>query len=307
MIIMGALLFPNTAYAAENAAPPSVSASITGTTLRIEAIDGFYAVEAIFINEKRFNYRVDGVLNVDARDYAGDSERFSVYAIDYAGNRSNVVWLDNPNYTAPHVSSAPAVPRETAQQPEPSAAPPRQANPFTPDGQASVLDQADGADGKEFFTFTTPDGNVFHLIIDHQRNSNNIYFLNAVTEADLIALAEKTGTTISTSTSAIPTPQPAPPGNDAPDEPETVPEPETPPPPVKQNNNGTLIFVVIGVLAVGGAGYYLKIVKPKQKAKDSEDDEDNEVEDDSYADEMEYEDEQSEDDDDSDEQGDEDE
>ena len=258
MFIMGAFVFPLNAHANENVAPPLVNASITDTTLCVEAIAGFYAVEAIFINERRYNYRVDDVLKVDVRDFAGDSERFSVYAIDFAGNRSNMVWLDNPSIT-------PVIPTET----------PQQSNPFTPDGQASILDRAAESDGKAFYTFTTPLGNVFHLIIDHQRNSDNVYFLDAVTEADLIALAEQ-----SDKKGAGATPTPLPIVTQPADEPEPPAEPE---PPVKGGNNGTIIFILLGVLAVGGAGYYFKIVKPKQQPagsgnEDYEDDEGDEIE-----------------------------
>ena len=248
MFIMGVFAFPLNAHANEDVTPPSVNATVTDTTLRIEATAGFYAVEAIFINERRYNYRVDDVLKVDVRDFAGDSEQFSVYDIDFAGNRSNVVWLDNPSIT-------PVVPTET----------PQQSNPFTPDGQASVLDQASERDGKDFYTFTTPLGNVFHLIIDHQRNSDNVYFLDAVTEADLIALAEQSD---KKGTSAIPTPAPI--VTEPADEPEPPAEPETP---VKKGNNGIIIFVLLGVLAVGGAGYYFKILRPKQQAASSGDEE----------------------------------
>ena len=55
-----------------------------------------------------------------------------------------------------------------------------------------MLDTATGEDGdKQFYTITTEAGNVFYLIIDGKRDSNNVYFLNGVTEADLMALAEK--------------------------------------------------------------------------------------------------------------------
>jgi len=44
-----------------------------------------------------------------------------------------------------------------------------------------------------------------------------------------------------------------------------------------------MIFIVIAVIAAGGAGYYIKIVRPKQQAPDSdeefEDDEEMEFED----------------------------
>lgn len=64
------------------------------------------------------------------------------------------------------------------------------AKPFTPDGTGTVMDNATDEDGKEFYTITTPDENVFYLIIDNQREDKNVYFLNAVTEQDLMALAE---------------------------------------------------------------------------------------------------------------------
>jgi len=47
--------------------------------------------------------------------------------------------------------------------------------PFTPDGQATVLDLTYEGDGKMFYTFRTPAGNVFYLIIDRQRGVDNVY------------------------------------------------------------------------------------------------------------------------------------
>lgn len=48
------------------------------------------------------------------------------------------------------------------------------------------------------------------------------------------------------------------------------------PEPSKKNTGsaGTIIFVIVALLAVGGAGYYVKIVRPKQLAEDDEDFED---------------------------------
>ena len=58
---------------------------------------------------------------------------------------------------------------------------------FTPEGTGTVLDSATGQeDDKQFYTITTADGNVFYLIIDGKRDSENVYFLNGVTEEDLL-------------------------------------------------------------------------------------------------------------------------
>lgn len=156
------------------------------------------------------------------------------------------------------------IPEEVTETPEPVAAP----NPFTPAGTGTVIDNATDEDGKEFYTIMTPSENVFYLIIDKQREQENVYFLNAVTEKDLLALAEKSGeaeepTELATPVTPEPTPQPAP-------------EPE-------KGGNGMMIVVVLVLLAGGGAGYYFKIYRPKQEQNDNAEDDYSEYEDDPYA------------------------
>lgn len=162
---------------------------------------------------------------------------------------------------------------------------------FTPEGSGTVQDSISGEDGeKQFYTITTEAGNVFYLIIDGKRDDNNVYFLNGVTEADLMALAEKSDGSVSVIPAAevctctdkceagkVNTDctvckndlngctgketQPTVP--EEPDEPEE-PEKDT-------GSTGTIIFVIVALLAVGGVGYYVKIVRPKQQAEDDED------------------------------------
>ena len=142
-------------------------------------------------------------------------------------------------------------------------------NPFTPDGVATVIDNATGDDGKEFFTFQTPAGNVFFLIIDRSRGHDNVYFLNAVTEDDLIALAQGANNTVFSP--QLP-PKQAQPNPDVSDENGSLEIPET-----EEQNNGTLIFIVIAAAVFAGAAYYIKIVRPK-KQDDFDDDEEYEGE-----------------------------
>ena len=126
-------------------------------------------------------------------------------------------------------------------------------SPFTPDGQGTMVDNATGQDGKEFFTIMAADESVFYLVIDRQRETENVYFLNAVTVADLMALAEP-------SPEAVPEPLPEP-------EPEPATEPEEPEPePEKSGGAGTLLLVLAVLALGGGAGWYFKIYRPKQQA-----------------------------------------
>lgn len=146
------------------------------------------------------------------------------------------------------------LPAEPTPAPEPEPEP----NPFTPDGQGTVVDNATDEDGKEFFTITTADEAVFYLVIDRQREAENVYFLNAVTVADLMALAEDGGAAVP----VTPAPEPEP-------EPEPAPEPE----PEKKGGAGPLLLALVIVLAGGGAGWYFKIYRPKQqKAAEPEED-----------------------------------
>jgi hypothetical protein len=165
--------------------------------------------------------------------------------------------------------------------------------PFTPDGMGTVINNVADSDGKEFFTVQTPDGNVFYLIIDRHRNSQNVYLLNAVTEDDLASLAfegdgkRDASPNIAQSAVQIPsnnseTPEPA--ENKAP-------QTETPAP---ENSNNTdtsaIAIIIVAVLGVGGIGYYFKIIRPKKNAvyeddsdgEDFDDDKELNISDDDY-------------------------
>lgn len=190
---------------------------------------------------------------------------------------------------------------------------PRGDSALTPDGQGTVVDNTDEEAGKEFFTITTANDNVFYLIVDKQRDSENVYFLNAVTEEDLLALAEPSE---DGGESAVPDPEPVctcavkceagAVDTDCPvcvlsleDCAGEAPEPteETPAEP-EPESSGAGLYVVIALvaLAAGGAGWYFKIYKPKHELDDAEDFDEltgeeetvNEDEDEPYPDEPDY-------------------
>ena len=141
---------------------------------------------------------------------------------------------------------------------EPAGPLPTEPNPFTPDGTGTVVDNATDQDGKEFFTITTAEEAVFYLVIDRQRETENVYFLNAVTVADLMALAESSGEP------AAPEPTP---------EPDPEPDPTPEPVPEKKGGAGPLLLALAVVVIGGGAGWYFKIYRPKlQKGTEPEED-----------------------------------
>lgn len=145
----------------------------------------------------------------------------------------------------------------------------KEENPLTPDGNATLVDQASDKDGKEFYTFTSPAGNQFFLIIDKQRSDNNVYFLDYVTEKDLISLAKKDKENpLITETPEPETKQPEPEIKE--EKPEEKPvEEETSE--KKQSNAGMVLILLLVTVGVGIAAYYFKILKPKQELEAADD------------------------------------
>ena len=115
-------------------------------------------------------------------------------------------------------------------------------------------------------SITTPDESVFYLVIDRQRGSENVYFLNAVTLADLAALAESAGEELPGTLVPAPTPAPDP-------DPDPEPSPEPEPEAGAKGSAAPLLLGLAVVLIGGGAGWYFKIYRPKrQKAPEPEED-----------------------------------
>lgn len=183
---------------------------------------------------------------------------------------SALLSLTSMSLTAYAQSSEPA--EETAPETEEGTT----AKPFTPEGTGTVVDNATDGGGKEFFTITTPSENVFYLIIDRQRDGQNVYFLNAVTEKDLLALAEKDPEPEVTEPVMEPEPETEPP---------TEPEPEPEPEKTSGFPMGNILMIAAVLLAGGGAGYYFKVYRPKHEVPDMDDEEyDYEDEADPYGD-----------------------
>ncbi|MDU5946166.1 MAG: DUF4366 domain-containing protein, partial [Paenibacillus macerans] len=126
---------------------------------------------------------------------------------------------------------------------------------------------------------TTPDENVFYLVIDLQRETDNVYFLNAVTEKDLLALAEKSENTEENETAAISTPEPE---RSSETDISSETSSETSPEPEQKSNSAMLLLVLAVVVIGGGAGYYFKIYRPKQEQAALAEDEFDEYEADPY-------------------------
>lgn len=231
-----------------------VHAEINGTVLRVEVDRTWFDAQTVYVNDRRFHHSAGNQFSIDISRYIAEGETIAVFAANAEGYISNIVLLTPPPPPPPNI---------------------------TPDGQGEVIDHVTDEDGVEFFTISTQAGNIFHLIIDHSRDNNNVYFLNAVTEWDLIMMAY---------VAELPEPAVMPPRTQAqppttqvveeesPEEPlppPTEPEPELEPEPEPEPSGGLdMRFVMLGIMAVGGLGAvaYVKFFKGKQYHEDDDDD-----------------------------------
>lgn len=114
-------------------------------------------------------------------------------------------------------------------------------------------------DARQFITFQTKNGKTFHLIINHDEDSENVMLLTEVSEDDLLNMVEK---------------------KEAPKQEvvkeESIKEEVKPEKKEEKSNLGTYIILLLVVGGALGAGYYFKVVKKKEdrelEALEEEDD-----------------------------------
>ena len=156
---------------------------------------------------------------------------------------------------------------------------------FTPEGNLSLIDDFSEVESKQFITVQSKSGNYFYIVIDHAGDTENVYFLNLVDEADLLALIEEPESE----------PEPTPAVCTCKDkcyaghvdtrcpvcavnmsectgkekQPETTPVPEVPEPEPAEKKGGVnpAILIVLLLAAGGGAAWYFLKVKGKAKPK----------------------------------------
>lgn len=152
------------------------------------------------------------------------------------------------------------------------------------DGTGTVIENStDTPEKREFFTIKTSAGNVFYIVVDKQKTSDNVYLLTPVTESDLAKLAGSkmvdtiTGNTVSGQTVVGRSPVSQAPATSSQSVVSQAPKTsaaaavtgaKTPP---SSGNAGAVAIAVLAILIAGGAGFYFKIYKPRHEVSDTED------------------------------------
>ncbi len=143
--------------------------------------------------------------------------------------------------------------------------------PFSIPGNGLLLDDKSEDGTKQFLTIRTKKGNTFFMVLDRSNNTENVYMLSMIDEADLAEFIEDAAEKTKSEAPSLVIPQKEPiltdtgstekPGQD---------QTELEKKKATGMNTGT-VFVLIVILAGGiGGFYYLKVVKPKREEEDAE-------------------------------------
>lgn len=126
--------------------------------------------------------------------------------------------------------------------------------------------------GKAFYTVQTKSGKTFYLIIDNDKNTENVYLLTEVSEQDLMNFSLPDTVTLPDTGAVRAEPEKQPTVTPMPTAVITQKE-QKPAMPEKKNPLLSKTLLILLIAAVGGAGYYFKVYRPKQEsAYDDEDD-----------------------------------
>lgn len=293
---------------------PTVTAGIRTSLLHVEASDSQSGISGVKVNDMLFTTLVDGKLDVELTDLLKSYERFTVYAIDNAGNRSDAVVLTNPYYMAP--TQAPtkepdptntpkptkkpssssgssgskkptATPKVTATpEPEVTTAPmvtpyvvgPGQ--PFVSEANMGVQSMLYSAHtNKQFIEVTSRNGETYYLVIDYDKP---IDAENELYETYFLNTVDDRDLLAVLDEDEIPTPTPTIVPTLAPTAAPVV----TDPPEESKPDSSMMGIAVIGLIGLGAGGFWFMKNKssntrrvPAEVEYDEEDEEneDNEV------------------------------
>ena len=205
---------------------PTLNAAVSDGLLSVEVHDADSGAKAVYVNGYAFKKLTNGVLNIRLQKFDAGYEHFTIYAMDNAGNLSEVYKTKNPYYKDPADESDenPAGQLPTcAEATNPGSATATvtehtktdgvgNAVSQTPSGQEAAPggsdaeengDSKESARGKEFYTIQSESGKVFYLVIDRDGEEEKVHFLTEITENDLLNVTSGNSDTLPKNSAAL--------------------------------------------------------------------------------------------------------
>lgn len=205
---------------------PTLNAAVSDGLLSVEVHDIDSGAKAVYVNGYAFKKLTNGVLNIRLQKFDAGYEYFTIYAMDNAGNLSEVYKTKNPYYKDP-ADESDENPEEqlptNAEATNPGKAEAKVTEHTKTDGEGNIVshvplgqeavtgdsdseengDSKEAAQGKEFYTIQSESGKVFYLVIDREGDEEKVHFLTEITENDLLNVTSENSDTLPKNSAAL--------------------------------------------------------------------------------------------------------
>lgn len=213
---------------------PTLNAAVSDGLLSIQVYDTDSGAKAVYVNGYEFTDLTNGTLNIRLQQFDAGYEYFTIYAMDNAGNMSEVYKTANPYYTDPGSEDsgedASGELPVSAEATDPGSATATVTEHTVTDSDGNTTSQTsaeeqkkqafaeadaaeaaeseneedgDSSQGKEFYTIQTASDKVFYLIIDRDGDEEVVYFLTEITENDLLNTTSDNSETLPKNSAAL--------------------------------------------------------------------------------------------------------
>lgn len=209
---------------------PTLNAAVSDGLLSIKAHDTDSGIKVIYVNGYEFTDFTNGTLNIRLQQFDAGYQYFTIQAMDYAGNMSEVYKTANPYYTDPEAESDGSEENPAEQLPvDAGATKPTnatanvtehikvdskgnevkeettgKADTEATDRESTDTEGEEEAErGKEFYTIQTRTDKVFYLVIDRDGEEEVVYFLTEISENDLLNVTTDNSETLPKNSAAL--------------------------------------------------------------------------------------------------------
>ena len=190
---------------------PTLNAAVNGGLLTVMAYDTESGVKDVYINEYRFQPDMNGIISIRLQKFDASYQNFYIYALDNAGNASQVYTISNPYWTDSDAE------KDDGDKAYPAGSLPENAQAQTTGTSSAEVTSVTNQDGKDitkkidtkqFYSIVTADGQQYFLVIDmtaaktgsgeenasvvgeganaHTNQNGTVYFLTSVSNQDLL-------------------------------------------------------------------------------------------------------------------------
>lgn len=191
---------------------PTLNAAVNEGLLTVMTYDTESGVKDVYINEYRYQPDKNGIISIRLQKFDASYQYFYVYALDNAGNASQVYTFTNPYWTDPNAEKD-----DDGDKTDPADSLPDNAQAQTTGTSSAEVTSVTNQDGKDiteeidtkqFYSIVTADGQQYFLVIDmtaaksgsgeenasvageganaHSNQNGTVYFLTSVSNQNLL-------------------------------------------------------------------------------------------------------------------------